>query len=57
MCTWVLRRLRYLRLGWVRVQVDALEVEDVILRVVAVVQRVLARNGKRVVKGDLGPAE
>lgn len=27
----VLRRLRCLRLGWVRVQVDALEVEDVIL--------------------------
>ena len=53
----MLRRLRYLRLGWVGVQVDALEVEDVILRVVAVAQRVLARNGKRVVKGDLGAAE
>lgn len=53
----MLRRLGCLRLGWVRIQVDALEVEDVILGVIAVVQRVLARNGKRVVKGDLGAAE
>ena len=52
-----MRRLICLRLGWVGIQVDALKVEDVILRVVAVVQRVLARNGKRVVKCDLGAAE
>lgn len=53
----MLRRLRNLRLGWVGVQVDALQFEDVILGVIAVVQRVLARNGKRVVEGDLGAAE
>lgn len=57
MCITILQRLGYLRLGWVGVQVDALQVEDVILRVVAVVQRVVARNGKRVVEGDLGAAE
>jgi hypothetical protein len=43
---------QYLRLGWVGVQVNALEVENVILGVVAVVQRVVARNGERVVEGD-----
>ena len=53
----IVRRLSYARLGWVRVQVDALQVEDVILGVVAVVQRVLAGNGERVVEGDLGAAE
>jgi hypothetical protein len=47
------QRLGYLRLGRVGVQVDALEVEDIILGVVAVVQRVVAGNGERVVKGDL----
>ena len=57
MCITILQRLGYLRLGWVGVQVDALQVEDVILRVVAVVQRVVTRNGKRVVEGDLGAAE
>ena len=58
MCIQVLRRrLYYLRLGWVGVQVDALQVEEIILGVVAVVQRVVARNGKRVVEGDLGAAE
>ena len=57
MCITILQRLGYLRLGWVGVQVDALQVEDVILRVVAVVQRVVARNGKRVVEGDLEAAE
>lgn len=46
-----------LRLGRVGVQVDALEIEDVILGVVAVVQRVVAGDGKRIVKGDLGAAE
>jgi hypothetical protein len=53
----VLQRLRYLRLGWVGVQVDALEVEEIILRVVAVVQRVVAGDGKRVVEGDFRAAE
>ena len=53
----VSRRLIYLRLRRVGVQVDALEVEDIILWVVAVVQRVVARNGERVVEGDLGAAE
>lgn len=57
MCIELLRRLQYLRLGWVRVQVDALQVEDVILGVVAVVQRVVTRNGKRVVEGGLDTAK
>ena len=57
MCIQVLRRLGFLRLGWVGVQVDALEVEEIILRVVAVVQRVVAGDGKRVVEGDFGAAE
>lgn len=46
-----------LRLGRVGVQVDALKVQDVILGAVAVVKRVVARNGERVVKGDLRTAE
>ena len=53
----VSRRLIYLRLRRVGVQVDALEVEDIILWVVAVVQRVVAGNGERVVEGDLGATE
>lgn len=57
MCVQVLRRVECLRLRWVRVQVDALQVEDVILGVVAVVQRVVAGNGKRVVEGGLGAAK
>jgi hypothetical protein len=51
------QRLDDSRLGRVGVQVDALEVEDIILGVVAVVQRVVAGNGERVVKGDLWAAE
>lgn len=46
-----------LRLGRVGVQVDTLEVEDVVLGVVAVVQRVVAWDGKRVVKDDSRAAE
>jgi hypothetical protein len=47
----------YLRLGRVGVQVHALEVEDVVLGVGAVVQRVVAGDGQRVVKGDYLAAE
>jgi hypothetical protein len=46
-----------LRLGRVGVQVDTLEVEDVVLGVGAVVQRVVAGDGQRVVKGDCLAAE
>ena len=53
----MLRQLGCLRLRWVGVQVDALQVEEIVWGVVAVVQRVVAGNGKRVVEGDLGAAE
>jgi hypothetical protein len=46
-----------LRLGRVGVEVNALQVEDVVLGVGAVVQRVVAGDGQRVVKGDCLAAE
>jgi hypothetical protein len=57
LCARVSRCWVDLRLGRVGVQVDALEVEDVVLGVVAVVQWVVAGDGKRVVKDDCRAAE
>lgn len=46
-----------LRLGRVGVEVNALQVEDVVLGVGAVVQRVVAGDGQRVVEGNCLAAE
>jgi len=48
---------RDLRCRWVRAEVDALDLEQVVLGVRAVLQRVLAGHLERLVQGGLGAAE